>query len=247
MAIEKNNMISIIIPTRNEEKIIDWTLSNLKRGIRSTPYELIVSDGRSSDRTIQIAKRYAKVVLPKVGEKDNISKGRNRGARAARGAYFFFLDADATIPNPDIFFKKALSCFEKDPHLVAITGPIRVLDEYATLSDKLVFGLLNTFHYVMNNIFGAGRAAGEFQMVRADIFKKLGGYREDIVASEDYEFFTRLAMAGKTRYVPELGIYHTGRRAHAVGWPKLLTIWISNALSVMFRKKSVSKEWEEVR
>ncbi|PJC57531.1 MAG: glycosyl transferase, partial [Ignavibacteria bacterium CG_4_9_14_0_2_um_filter_37_13] len=55
-------MISIIIPTYNEESVIEKTLQNLKKidGIAET--EIIVVDGRSSDRTVSIAKNYASVI-----------------------------------------------------------------------------------------------------------------------------------------------------------------------------------------
>ncbi len=99
----------------------------------------------------------------------------------------------------------------------------------------------------MNNVFHAGLAPGELQIVRASAFRKIGGYDARIAASEDYEFFTRLAKVGKTKYDPRLLVTHTGRRAHTVGWPRLLSSWIMNAWSVRFRKKSVSEEWEEVR
>ncbi len=241
-------MISIIVPTRNEEKVIGNTLKKLKEGAADVASELIVSDGMSTDGTIAIAKRYADVVCTATTrDGETIAAGKNRGAASARGEYLFFTDSDVSIPNPEQFFARALEAFRADPKLMGLTGPVRVQKEFRTFWDWLIFGALNSFHYVMNNMFHAGRAAGELQIVRASAFKKLRGYREDIAASEDYEFFTRLAKTGRTKYDPRLLVTHTGRRAHKVGWPKLLTIWILNALAVLFVKKSVSKEWEEVR
>ena len=84
-------------------------------------------------------------------------------------------------------------------------------------------------------------------MIRKDTFKKTNGYREDLVASEDYEFFKRIAKLGKTYFEKTLTIYHTGRRAHKIGWPRLLTEWMLNSLSLIFRKKAHSKEWKVIR
>ncbi len=112
---EKNRKpkISIIIPTLNEEKWIGRTFKNLKK-IKSIPYEIIVSDGNSKDKTISIAKRYTKkYVVYKEKKRQNIAMGRNMGARIARGEYFVFMDADVTIPDVDNFFKKAISFFDK--------------------------------------------------------------------------------------------------------------------------------------
>ena len=54
-------MISFIIPTLNEEKTIEKTLKNLSEYFGEK--EIIVSDGRSSDKTIEIAKKYTDKVI----------------------------------------------------------------------------------------------------------------------------------------------------------------------------------------
>jgi hypothetical protein len=98
-----------------------------------------------------------------------------------------------------------------------------------------------------NNLCGIGMAAGEFQMMRAKSYRELGGYNDHYVAGEDFEFFRRLSLIGQTRIIRALTIYHTGRRPHSVGWPKLLSAWAANSISVTLFKKSYSKEWKEIR
>lgn len=240
-------MISIVIPTFNEEKIIETTLKKLRSGLERTKYELIVSDDNSTDKTAAIAKKYADNVVTSKDANRTIGKGRNRGAAAARGEYLVFIDADVSIPNADDFFTNALSLFEKDARLTGLTVSLRVLPEHATFADNFFFGGLNLFHYVSNNFFHAGRAPGEFQMIRAEVFKKLGGYRSNLAASEDYEMFWRLSRAGNTRMEKKLFVYHTGRRPHKIGWPKLLLEWFLNATSVALFKRSASKEWTPIR
>src|SRR5258708_33055975 len=112
--------------------------------------------------------------------------------------------------------------------------------------DKIVFSIFNLFNIISNNIFRIGAAVGEFQMVRKDIFEKVGGYDEKLVASEDYDFFRKISKVGKTYFAKDIVIYHTGRRAHTIGWSRLLYQWISNGLSVLFFKKAVNTEWEEI-
>ncbi len=90
-----------------------------------------------------------------------------------------------------------------------------------------------------------GAAQGKFQMIRRDIFEKIGGYNEHLPASEDMELFSRLSRLGKTRIDMKLAIYHPARRAHALGWPKLLLIWNLDALSLLFRGKVISKDWKQ--
>jgi glycosyltransferase involved in cell wall biosynthesis len=88
-------MISIIIPTLNEEKIIRSTLENLSLFTRGRSYEIIVSDGGSQDYTVKIAKQYAKIVISKKGKAIQL----NTGAKKAKGKILFFLPADITVPD----------------------------------------------------------------------------------------------------------------------------------------------------
>ncbi len=239
------NKISFIIPVLNEEKIIEKLLKYLSsyKGEK----EIIVSDGYSTDKTVEIARKYARVVEHDGSFRQTIGAGRNAGAKIAKGDYFIFLDADVFIPDINIFLEKALKFFEINKKLVALSVSVRVFKENETLADKIIFSCLNFYNYFLNNIIGTGVAPGEFQMVKKEVFEKVYGYDEKLTASEDYDFFRRVAKVGKTYIAKDLIIYHTGRRAHKIGWPKLLSQWILNGLYVLLIKKSFSKEWKEIR
>lgn len=239
-------MISIIIPTLNEEKFLGATLKNLKNLAR-IEREIIVSDSQSKDSTLEVAKRYADKIVSTPTGKRGISTGKNTGAAAARGDYLVFIDADVVIPQPDEFFSELLNLFAKDEKLLALTVPIKVYPESATRADKFFFGLINGFYFVMNNIFHKGNASGEFQMIRASAFRAVRGYREDLVAGEDNDMFIRLSKIGKTRFFSRLCVYHSGRRAHIIGWRKLFFMWIKNGIYIYLFNKSAFKEWEPLR
>src|SRR5580693_7020418 len=128
-------MISIIIPTLNEAKIIESTLRTLAATL-TLPHEVIVSDGSSSDRTAELARRCANTVVVYSGAgRQTIGEGRNEGAKAAAGEFLVFLDADCVIPKPDGFFAEALAQFERDPGLVGLTAYLRVFPADETLGD----------------------------------------------------------------------------------------------------------------
>jgi glycosyltransferase involved in cell wall biosynthesis len=238
-------MISIIIPALNEEKIIEKTLKNLKEF--KGDCEIIVSDGRSKDKTIEISQKYANKVVIYEGEaRQTIGMGRNLGASNASGNYLLFLDADMYIPDINNFFEKILKNFD-DKRVVGLTAYLKVFPEMATIPDKILFWIFNHMFYVMNNVFHSGGSYGEFQMVRTEVFKKLGGYNEKLAVAEDNEFFSRLAKAGRTKIESGLTVFHTSRRAHKVGWPRLLMSWWINQFSVSVFGKSYDKEWKEVR
>ncbi len=240
-------MISFIIPTLNEEKTIERTLQSIKK-LRDYDYEVIISDGKSKDRTIEIAKNCgAEVIVYEGTIRQTISSGRNLGASIASGKLFVFMDADVVIPDINIFFKKALNIFENQKKLVGLTVSIKVLPELETLADKIIFKIINYYFLLSNNVFNSGGASGEFQIIKASIFNKLKGYDERITVAEDIEMFRRLAREGKTKIEMSLIVMHTGRRAHKVGWPKLLLSWWTNWLSVFVFGRSFSTVWEEIR
>ncbi len=238
-------MISFIIPTRNEEKIIEKILKCLSE--YKGEKEIIVSDGLSTDETVSIAKHYATVIEGDKNSIQRISIGKNSGAKISHGEYLVFLDADVYIPDVNLFFTQAESFFKNDKKLAGLTVSIRVFKEDETLADKIVFSVFNFYNLILNNYLGIGAAVGEFQMIRRDAFIQSGGYGEHLVASEDYEFFKRISKIGKTHFVNKLRVYHTGRRAHKIGWRKLLTEWILNGVFVAVRGKSYSKEWKVIR
>lgn len=237
-------MISFIIPTLNEEKTIENTLKSIDAF--SGEKEIIISDGKSTDRTVDIARKYAHKIIVHDGKtKQNIGQGRNEGAKVARGEYVVFVDADVIIPDMNQFIKKVKKYFDKDARLVAVTSGSTVLKELATIPDIIIFKLL-AYYFSFLNLIGLGAAGGEFQMIKKEAFVKVGGFDERLAVSEDMDLFWRLAKIGKTRLPLELKIYHTGRRAHKVGWPRLLWTWCSNTITAYFFKKS-DDEYEVIR
>jgi glycosyltransferase involved in cell wall biosynthesis len=240
-------MISIIIPTLNEESILEKTLSDLKRSF-TISHEVIVTDGRSKDRTIEIAQRLAdKTVVYAGTTRQTIAMGRNDGAAAASGDFLAFMDADCTIPKPDEFFAKALKHFADDPRLVALTPKIKVLPESETFGDKFFFGMLNFNKLWINNVLHKGESGGELQFMPRTAYDKVHGYRGDLVTREDADMFMRLSKIGRTLYDPSMIVYHTGRRAHKIGWSKLMWDWTLNTIWVMLFDKAHAQEWKVVR
>ena len=143
-------MISIIIPTLNEEKIIEKTLKSLKE--LKGDYEIIVSDGKSTDRTVSISKMYADKVVVYEGEaRQTIAMGRNLGASVASGEYLLFLDADIAIPNPSFFFSKLLKEFN-DKKFVGATVFLKVYKEMATIGDNIFYSMLNYIIFIFYDV-----------------------------------------------------------------------------------------------
>ncbi|MES2437083.1 MAG: glycosyltransferase [Patescibacteria group bacterium] len=237
-------MISIIIPTYNEEKAISKMLKHLTTTL-TIPYEIIVTDDLSTDTTVEIAKTFpVKVVVNP--HKKSIGANRNFGATHAHSEYIAFLDAGCMIHNPDLFFTKALEAI-RNKKLAGLTCWIKVAPDVETLPDKIIITLLNYVYRISNNILHTGNATGKFQMVDKQSFDTIGGYNENLISCEDFDMFNRISKVGPTYFHTELTVYHENRRAHTLGWPRLLWIWTVDNIWFMLFKKSHSKEWKPVR
>ncbi|HUO50452.1 MAG TPA: glycosyltransferase [Candidatus Paceibacterota bacterium] len=239
--------LSIVIPTLQEESAIGDMLYWLRTALKM-PHEVIVADGHSTDRTVEIAKRYeVRVLVAPQSEKPSPARQRNEGGRVAEGEYICFLDCSVSFPNPNAFFEHAIARFEREPDLLALTGPQRTIPALEKGFDRINWGILNLAIRIKNNWLGIGEASGKFMMVRKSAFEKVGGLRDDLITREDADFFWRLSHIGKTRFDPTLMIFHTARRAHQIGWFMLWWVWMRNTVWVALFDTAIEKEWTPVR
>ena len=89
-------MLSIIIPTHNEENYLPKLLKCIKKQDHKD-YEIIVGDSFSTDKTIKIARNYGCRIIKDLVQSGGPARGRNSGAKKARGEMLLFLDADSMI------------------------------------------------------------------------------------------------------------------------------------------------------
>lgn len=235
--------LSIVIPARNEEKNIEWMLKELHDNLTEVDHEIILSDDASTDKTREIAAKYATVVPHITDKKRTIAANRNNGAKSAQGEYLVFVDADIFVPNPNHFFKTLLADFAAIPNLVAATVKIEILPEQASFWDRLILWIVNAVRRIDNNWRHKGIASGEFQMMKRDVFEKLHGYNEFLPIAEDLELFERLSKMGRTYFDWNLKVYTINRRSKDLGWDKLLWLWGVNYVYMKVLKRSYSKEW----
>lgn len=243
--------ISVIIPAFMEEKLIENTLliftNDLKKKFN---IEVIVSDGGSKDSTVAIAREYADiVVVHSLPDRQTISQGRNRGAEKASGDVLMFLNGDCTLVKPIDFFNNIQDWYLQNnliPSCDAIACKVGVSPDDILFKDKVFYFLHNNYVKLLNLIgFGMGR--GECQIVKKEIFNKIGGYDETIAAGEDFDLYRRISKIGKIKYTSKLVVHESPRRFRKYGYIRIIWSWTINSISVMISGKSVSDEWEAVR
>lgn len=243
--------ISIVVPTLNEEKLLEDTLRVFSATMRAAcGAELIVSDGGSTDATLEIARRHADVVITHDEDRrQTIAEGRNRGAEAARGSVIVFINGD-TVPADVERFMRTVTDFARRrgryARASALATPVNFPVADRRAADRIFHLFYNGYVRLLNSLrIGAGR--GECQVVRTEVFRTVGGYRQTLAAGEDFDLLARIGVRARVRFAPELLVLESPRRFRKFGYFRVLFWWTLNALSVMVRGRSSSDEWEPVR
>jgi glycosyltransferase involved in cell wall biosynthesis len=255
---EKSNLrllkfpkISLIIPVFQEEKILEETLKCYPKDLLERfNTEIIISDGGSTDRTIEIAKNYAnKIVIHQESRKQTISEGRNMGAEAATGDIFVFINGDTVPKDVEYFLGFIRNWFignDKLSYCGALACPVTIEPEKIMIKDKIFYNTHNTYVKLLNTV-GVGMGRGECQIIKSDVFRKVGGYNSTIAAGEDFDLYRRISKVNKVGFADNIWVYESPRRFRRYGYLKIIWQWLFNALAVMVTGKSVSDEWEAVR
>lgn len=115
--IEKENLISIIIPVYNAEKFIEDTINTVLHQTYKN-WELILINDKSTDKSVDIIEKYLqkdeRIKLINLEMNSGVAMARNTGIDNATGGYIAFLDADDLWEkeklNKQINFMKQKKC-----------------------------------------------------------------------------------------------------------------------------------------
>lgn len=251
VAITLGTPISIVIPVLNEERLLERTLAAFAPELRERyGAELIVSDGGSSDSTVAIASRHADIVVEhREAHKQTIAEGRNRGAERASGDLLVFINGDTLPRDPEAFLAalaEVSSLMAPGSRVSAIACPVEIEPALRRTSDRLFHRFFNLYVRLLNRI-GLGMGRGECQVMRRDLFERVGGYNASMAAGEDFDLYKRLAQHGHIGHHDALMVYESPRRFRRYGYIRVLAQWTMNGIAVAIAGRSYSKEWEQIR
>ncbi len=231
-------MLSIIIPTLNEEEWIKKILDQLNEQIEEED-EIIVVDSDSKDRTKEIARKLGAKVI------NYSKKGKglacNYGAKHAKNDIIVFLDADSILAKD--YIHRIKTAFKKD--ILAVGG----VDLYFSDS-KINKAIYNFYGWIVfclckihNIIFKEICVPSNNSAFKKEIFLNAGGYKP--IVCEEAELMKRLPKSRKVKYDPNLKVWLSDRRFKKHGFIRTLLLWAKGHWDIMFGKGMDSSDYKE--
>ncbi|MDP2157649.1 MAG: TIGR04283 family arsenosugar biosynthesis glycosyltransferase [Nitrospirota bacterium] len=189
-------MISVIIPALNEEMNIARCIESIRA--EGFSGEIIIADGGSKDRTREIARSHADVIVI------DTPKGRgtqmNIGAALATGDILLFLHADTIL---DQGWATELNAALDNPHVVG--GAFTFSIDDPALKYRLVEAWVSMRCRIFSLPYG-----DQAIFIRRNAFQKLGGYKE-IPLMEDVDIISRMKKLGSIAVLGKKAVT-SGRR-----------------------------------
>ncbi len=217
-------MISIIIPTCNEQENIKKLIGYLKDNSLQQQIEIIVSDGGSTDGTMQAAidaGANAAVLSPKKGRAPQM----NYGASVAGGNCLYFIHADALPP----------ATFISDIENAFAAG--FEFGRYRTKFDSSKKILYFNAFFTRFDLFMCYGGDQTF-FIKKDLFKKIGGFDDTMLIMEDYEIVSRAKKHAKYKIIQK-GTLVSARKYDSNSW---LKVQAANYRIIQLFKKGASQE-----
>lgn len=196
-------MISFIIPAYNEEQLLDRTLTSLAAAARAhgQPFEVLVIDDASTDRTAAIAIKHGARVVPVVHRQ--IAATRNAGACEAKGEMLIFVDADTVVTESVV--AAAAAAIRQG----AVGGGCAIrFDGQVPLHGRVLEAIVLPLYRVL------GLAAGCFIFCKKEAFLAAGKFDESLFCAEEVALSRALRRQGRFVILPEF-VTTSGRKLRA--------------------------------
>jgi glycosyltransferase involved in cell wall biosynthesis len=173
--------------------------------------EIIVSDGGSKDKTVNIAKRFGCKIVD--GGKSP-AVGRNKGVEIAKGNLLLFLDADVILPE-DFFAKTFKELKSRNLDIATFCLVPQTKNKFK----KFLFDLFYNLPILISEKFLSH--GSQAILVKKEIFQKVGGFDKNIKFAEDHSFVRKAKKFGKFGIFRSTAVFSSLRRFEKEGWVKL--------------------------
>lgn len=212
-------ILSIIIPSKNEERYIQGVITSIKNSDIKFTYEIIVSD-KSTDNTRQVITELDKTI--KIIEGGPVGVARNNGALEAKGQYLLFLDADIIFTDKELINKSIVKLIQGND---MVTTKLKCSNNNIV---SLIYWFNNIFQY-LSIIDKKPFSTGSFMAIRKEEFVRLGGFNLEALHCEDYLLSMQI-KPNKFKIVNSF-IYTDDRRFKKMGYIGMIKYFLYNIIN----------------
>jgi cellulose synthase/poly-beta-1,6-N-acetylglucosamine synthase-like glycosyltransferase len=175
---ELKNYLTIVIPCKNENKVIDQTLTLLNYQESIEGVKVIVSDSSDDETTVQLKQRISDKFDLEIIQGGLPGKARNNGVKITKTPYILFMDSDIFILDNKLIKDLLLEVIFYDYHLATT--------KFKTTNGKYNF-VFRFFDFVQKLTKGISPfCLGGFMLIKRSEFNKIGGFDESVMVAEDY-------------------------------------------------------------
>jgi len=193
--------ISLITVTYNSEKYLSQCIESVQMQTHKD-IEHIIIDGKSTDNTLSIIKKYQSGIAHWVSENDRgMYDAINKGMKLATGDVVGILNSDDMLVSEDVI-ADIVKAFEKH-HVDSVYGDLEYVDKENT---EKIFRIWKGKKY-RRNLFKIGWMPGHPTFyIKRSLIEKYGGYENHYYTAADYEFMARYLFKHKisSYYIPKL-------------------------------------------
>jgi cellulose synthase/poly-beta-1,6-N-acetylglucosamine synthase-like glycosyltransferase len=197
--------VSVVIPCFNEERFIGSVLENLARQYNHDRYEILVVDGMSEDRTRDIVSQFAEAsqtlrVRVVDNPRRNIPAALNLGIGNAEGDIIVRMDAHS-VPSENYVRDCVRLLNDKSAAVVGMPWHIQpgadtLVAHAIALAVSHPFGIGDAKYRMANSSGTRVVDTVPFGVFRKSLWEQLGGFNEELLANEDYDFNYRTRITG---------------------------------------------------
>lgn len=194
-----NPLVTVVVPTYQGETFVRATIDSVLAQTYS-PFELIVVDDGSSDRTVPILQGYGDRLRLVRQKNRGVSAARNRGASEGNGEFLAFLDHD-DLWEPQLL-ATLVPILAADPRLGLVYSDASVIDASGAVRGRR--GTYLNYHHgeIFEQLLRGNFIPVETTLLRASLYRELGGCDEGLRYLEDYELCLRCARRAPVGFHP---------------------------------------------
>jgi len=197
-------LVSVIIPVYNMEEYLAEAVDSVLASTYPNIEVLIIDDG-STDHSSEIAQTYVRKD-PRVHFYSQSNKGvsaaRNLGLQKAKGKFVLPVDADNKISSD--FIEKAVNILQNQSQVKIVTCEIMLFGEKNGIKK---------YRKYKKTLLARKNIIDACALYRSADALKIGGYNEEIIGREDWEFWiSMLKNGGEVYHLPEVGVYYRIRQ-----------------------------------